>query len=195
MSGDERAATLRTAAGLSLAAAVSLGLARFSYALLLPPMRADLGWSYFTGGAMNTANAAGYLIGALLAPRWLARHDARTLLVGGGVGTALLLAAHGLVGTDAPLYALRLLSGVASAAMFVSGGLLAARLASAHAGSAGLVLGIFYGGTGAGIVASALVVPASLTLPLAHAWQGAWLLLAALALLATGVVAPGWAGR
>ena len=69
---------LRTAAALALGAAVSLGLARFSYALLLPPMRADLGWSYLTGGAMNTVNAAGYLVGALLTPRWIARHDART---------------------------------------------------------------------------------------------------------------------
>src|SRR5689334_12306682 len=68
---------LAAAAGLALAAAVSLGLARFAYALLLPPMRADLGWSYFLGGAMNTANAAGYLLGALAAPRWLARWDAR----------------------------------------------------------------------------------------------------------------------
>ena len=39
---------LWTAAALALGAAVSLGLARFSYALLLPPMRADLGWSYLT---------------------------------------------------------------------------------------------------------------------------------------------------
>ena len=44
---------------------MSLGLARFSYALLLPPMRSDLGWSYLTAGAMNTVNAAGYLLGAL----------------------------------------------------------------------------------------------------------------------------------
>ncbi len=56
---------LSTAAALALGAAVSLGLARFSYALLLPPMRADLGWSYLTAGAMNTVNAAGYLVGAL----------------------------------------------------------------------------------------------------------------------------------
>ena len=56
---------LLAALALALAAAVSLGLARFSYALLLPPMRADLGWSYFTAGAMNTVNAAGYLVGAL----------------------------------------------------------------------------------------------------------------------------------
>ena len=182
------ASPLRSAAGLSLAAAVSLGLARFAYALLLPPMRADLGWSYFTSGAMNTANAAGYLVGALLAPVWLARRSARSLLVGGGVFTMLLLGAHGLVVGDAALLALRLLSGVASAVMFVSGGLLAARLASAHAGSAGLVLGVFYGGTGAGVVASALVVPAALALPRAHAWQAAWVWMAALALLATVVV-------
>ena len=45
--------TLLVAAALALAAAVSLGLARFSYALLLPPMRADLGWNYLTAGAMN----------------------------------------------------------------------------------------------------------------------------------------------
>jgi predicted MFS family arabinose efflux permease len=85
------------AAALGLATAVSLGLARFSYALLLPPMRADLGWSYFTAGAMNTANAAGYLLGALLLPRVLARFDARSVLLAGSLGTALLLAAHGAV--------------------------------------------------------------------------------------------------
>ena len=70
-------APLRTALALALSAAVSLGLARFSYALLLPPMRDDLGWSYFTAGAMNTVNAAGYLVGALLLPALLRRVDAR----------------------------------------------------------------------------------------------------------------------
>jgi predicted MFS family arabinose efflux permease len=192
----DAATTLRAAAGLALAAAVSLGLARFSYALLLPPMRADLGWSYLTAGAMNTVNAAGYLIGALLAPRWLARHDARALLLAGSAATALLLAAHGAVRGEAALFTLRLLSGVASAAVFISGGLLAARLgfgasigsASTATVSPGLVLGIYYSGTGAGIVASAAIVPAATALPVAHAWQWAWLALAAAALLATAVM-------
>ena len=112
---------------------MSLGLARFSYALLLPPMRADLGWSYLTAGAMNTANAAGYLLGALLLPRTLARFEARSVMVAGGAGTALLLAVHGFVlGGDA-LLLLRALAGAASAASFVAGGLLAARLAGAAA--------------------------------------------------------------
>jgi predicted MFS family arabinose efflux permease len=185
MSAD-RTAALRVAAALALAAAVSLGLARFSYALLLPPMRSDLGWSYLTAGAMNTVNAAGYLLGALLMPIALRRFAARQLLVWGSAGAALLLAAHGVAGSDAVLYELRLLTGVASAATFVSGGLLAARLTGAPAG---LVLGLYYGGTGVGIVVSALLVPPLVVLPVDHAWRWAWAALGAAALVATAVTA------
>lgn len=186
----DRGASLATALALALGAAVSLGLARFSYALLLPAMRADLGWSYFTAGAMNTANAAGYLIGALLAPRWLARFDARRVLVAGGIGSVLTLAAHAFVRGDAALYLLRALTGVASAASFVSGGLLAARLAQQAASfepprSAGLVLGLYYGGTGVGIVVSSLLVPPTLT----RGWPAAWIVLALAALAATAGMA------
>jgi len=190
--------TLGVACALALGAAVSLGLARFSYALLLPPMRADLGWSYLTAGTMNTVNAAGYLIGAVLAPKWMRRFGARTVLLAGGAAAALLLAGHGLVTTDAPLYALRLLTGVASAATFVAGGLLAARLVGPHAPvagrpapAAGLVLGIYYGGVGAGIVASALLVPPLSALAQAHAWQWAWVALGVCAAAATAVTAGG----
>jgi predicted MFS family arabinose efflux permease len=186
---------LVAACAVALAAAVSLGLARFSYALLLPPMRADLGWSYLVAGAMNTVNAAGYLAGALVVPRLLARLDARSVLLAGSAGTALLLALHGLVTDTAALFVLRLLSGVASAAAFVGGGLIAARLAvdphGASGSRAGLVLGIYYGGTGVGIVASAVIVPPLAAQPAAHAWQWAWLALAAASALATGLTAIG----
>ncbi len=191
MAAADRHHTLTVAAALALATAVSLGLGRFAYALLLPPMRADLGWSYLTAGAMNTANAAGYLLGALLLPRTLARVDARQVLLVGSAGTALMLAVHGLVlGRDA-LLLLRALAGMASAAAFVSGGLLAARLASAApaAAGAGLVLGIYYGGTGVGIIVSALLVPPIVGRTGAHPWQWAWIALAAVALLATAVTA------
>ena len=195
--------TLAVAAALALAAAVSLGLSRFSYALLLPPMRADLGWSYLTAGAMNTVNAAGYLAGALLAPGWLRRFGARRALLGGSAAAALLLVAHGLVTSNAALYLLRGLTGAASAATFVAGGLLAARLASRETGagdaaraapSAGLVLGIYYGGTGVGIVISALLVPPLSALPGAHAWQSAWFALGAAALVATAITASATRG-
>ena len=175
-----------TALALALGAAISLGLARFSYALLLPPMRAELGWSYFTAGAMNTVNAMGYLVGALLLPRALAKLDARTIFLAGGWGAALLLALHGFARSEALLYALRGLTGVASAATFASGGLLAARLGQQPGARPSLVLGLYYGGTGLGIVASSLIVP-PLTWPVA--WQG----LALAALVAT--LAMGWGTR
>lgn len=177
-----------TAVALALGAAISLGLARFSYALLLPPMRAELGWSYFTAGAMNTVNAVGYLVGALLLPRALRRLEARTVFLAGGWGAAVLLALHGVVGdlvrSDALLYALRGLTGVASAATFASGGLLAARLGQAPGAKPSLVLGLYYGGTGLGIIASSLLVP-----PLR--WPAAWEALALAAAVATLLMAWG----
>ena len=202
--------TLRTALALALGAAVSLGLARFSYALLLPPMRADLGWSYLTSGAMNTVNAAGYLAGALLTVSWLKRHAARRVFLWGSGIAGVMLIAHGLVIGDAALYVLRFITGVASAATFIAGGLLAARLASGPVSTkkgepdprarsrpgvdSGLVLGVYYGGTGIGIVASALLVPlliASDGTHASHDWQHAWFGLGIAALLATVVMAAG----
>lgn len=189
------ASTLRVAAALALATAVSLGLARFAYALLLPPMRADLGWSYLTGGAMNTVNAAGYLVGALLAPACLRRFHARPVLVVSAVLTSVLLALHGAARGDAILYGLRFLTGCASAGTFVSGGLLAARLASGPAVPPGLVLGIYYGGAGLGIVAASLLVPPLAGLAMPGAWQWAWAALGAAGLCAAAVTARatrGW---
>jgi predicted MFS family arabinose efflux permease len=174
-------APLAPAFALALAAAVSLGLARFSYALLLPPMRAELHWSYFTAGAMNTANAAGYLIGALLAPRWFARHDVLRVAVAGGLATAAILVAHAFAAGDAALYALRTLAGIASAATFVGGGLLAARL-STRAPHPGLVVGLYYGGAGLGILGATALVP---PLP----WRAAWI---ALGLASLGCTLVTW---
>jgi MFS family permease len=198
MSGNKAPPALLVAAALALGSAVSLGLARFSYALLLPAMRTDLGWSYFTAGAMNTVNAAGYLIGALVVSRGLDRIGPRILFIGGMVATAVLLAMHGAFVATGWLYLLRLATGIGSAATFVSGGLLAARLVAdpgereaigSEATSAGLVLGIYYGGTGAGIVASAVLVPPLAARPVEHAWQAAWIGLGALALVAAAVAA------
>lgn len=202
-----RAEALRQALALALGAAVALGLARFSYALLLGPMRADLGWSYFTAGLMNTCNAAGYLLGALLMPRAIRRFGPRRVAVGGGLATAGLLMLHAGVASDALLALLRLGAGMASAATFVAGGLLAARLGSRAAPglSAGLVLGLYYGGTGLGIVVSALLVPAldgvgaglgGASLPdwlptWRPSWQPAWLALGVVALGMSLLMAAG----
>ena len=47
------------------------------------------------------------------------------------------------------------------------------------------MLGLYYGGVGLGIIVSALILPPLTALPVAHAWQWAWVGLAACASLAT----------
>lgn len=173
-----RGGMLWLAIGLSMGSAIALGLARFSYALLLPAMKSDLGWSFAQAGAMNTANALGYLLGALAFPRLARRWRAGALFIAGCIATAALMAATGVMSDTNALFAQRVATGIASAFIFVSGGVLAARLASASPRDAGLILGLYYGGTGWGIVASSLLVPATLV-QAARGWQGAWFALAA----------------
>ncbi|HTN65930.1 MAG TPA: YbfB/YjiJ family MFS transporter [Burkholderiaceae bacterium] len=182
-----------TALTLSLGAAVSLGLTRFSYALLLPPMRSDLDWSYFLAGAMNTGNALGYLIGALLTPALMRRLGAQKTLIGGCLLAAAFMLWSGFETHTSLLMAQRILAGIASAFVFIAGGVLAARLGSLHPQRAGLLIGLYYGGVGIGIALSALLVPLTLTAALgagaAHHWQWAWLVLGVLCLLATTLMA------
>ena len=174
----DRTQALILAVALSLGSAIALGLARFSYALLLPPMRNDLAWNFAQAGAMNTANALGYLLGALAFSRLSVRVASRSLFVAGCVVTAVLMAASGaFIDTDV-LLALRVATGIGSALIFVSGGVLAARLASLSPRDAGLVIGIYYGGTGWGIVISSILVPLAV-LPVLHGWRYAWFALAA----------------
>lgn len=182
-----------TALALSLAAAIALGMTRFSYALLMPPMRADLSWSYFLAGAMNSGNALGYFIGALATPKLMQRLGVWHLLVAGSVIASLFMLATGIVTSNSLLFLLRICAGVASAFIFISGGVLAARLGSLYPERSGFLIGLYYGGTGFGIILSAIFVPAMLTWASAcrapHAWQWPWLALGILCLLAASTLA------
>jgi predicted MFS family arabinose efflux permease len=185
---------LLCALSLSLGTAIALGLARFSYALLLGPMRTDLGWSYLLAGGMNTANALGYFLGALLTPVLLRKLGNSGVIIGGALASALFMLLPGLVQASNPLLLFRLLAGMASATIFIGGGVLASRLASLHTGKAGLLLGLFYGGTGLGISLSALLLPPVMAMApangAAHGWQWAWMALALLCLLCTAAMFP-----
>ena len=176
-----------------MAAAVSLGMTRFAYALLLPPMRDDLLWSYTLAGAMNTFNAVGYLVGALLTPFLLRRWGAVRLLIWGALAASVFMAMTGFLTDTVDLLLQRFLAGVASAIVFVSGGLLAARLGAHMPAQSGFLLGLYYGGTGWGIVLSALMVPASLgwakAQSIEHPWSWSWWSLAGICLLSTLMLA------
>ncbi|MGB3071012.1 MAG: YbfB/YjiJ family MFS transporter, partial [Ottowia sp.] len=181
---------LLIALALSLGPAVSLGITRFAYGLLLPVMRDDLGWSYTLAGGMNTANAAGYLLGALLTPWLLRRFGASAVLLWGAVLASAFMAASGFFTGAWPLLLQRLLAGMASAFVFVAGGLMAARLGAQAPAQSGLLIGLCYGGTGWGIAVSALGVPALLEAAqgVPHGWSWAWWGLALACLAGTAVL-------
>ena len=174
--------------GLAMGPGVGLGLGRFAYALLLPAMRSDLGWSYTAAGAMNTANAVGYLLGALLAaPLSVGLGDKRAFLLGMLLGTVALLAT-GMTADYALLLALRALAGGAGALSLVTGGALAAAAGGGgSSGRAAAALGVYFGGAGFGMLISAVAVPA---IEAQWGWRTGWFALGALALLATLAALP-----
>ena len=177
---------MKIALWLGLASAFALGLGRFAYALLLPPMQGSLGWSYTLAGSLNTANAFGYLVGALLAPAAFARWGAaRTLVLACWLG-AFFLILSAAAQTPLPAMLARLGSGVASALSFVAGGLLVARVAALQPQASGWMLGIYYAGPGAGIVVATATIPLCLSttaLTSMQGWQLGWVWLAALSAL------------
>jgi predicted MFS family arabinose efflux permease len=180
---------LRVALLLSLGSAVALGISRFAYGLLLPPMRSDLGWSYALAGAMNASNAAGYLLGALVTPLLLRRFSAGSVVLTGAVLASVLILLSGLFTQAGVWLVQRLALGFASALVFLTGGLLAARLGSVDASRSGLLIGIYYGGIGLGIVLSALLVPTvlQLGLPGQRPWVWGWVALSLLCFAATAL--------
>ena len=173
---------IRTALALSLGAAVALGFARFNYALLLPAMRQDLAWSYTQAGSMNTANALGYMIGALLAAPIGKRFGlARTFWVSIIlVGLAMIFT--GVVSRFPLLLLFRLLAGFAGATTFIGGATLASQLAGS--GRGGLILGLYFGGVGIGVSLAGLGLPQLLEQDLTM-WRTAWVVM--------GVVSMGFA--
>ncbi|MBP1317123.1 YbfB/YjiJ family MFS transporter [Herbaspirillum sp. 1130] len=177
------------AVGVSFAATISLGLARFSFALLLPQMREDLSWSYLIAGSMNTANAVGYLCGAIVTPALMRKHSLRSILLLGATATTVFMAITSFTIDTTVLLVLRYLTGIASAFAFVTGGILTARLATIYGRRIGLILGVYYGGAGVGIFLSALFIPAAISYATSdqrpHPWQVAWLTLAVLGLALT----------
>ena len=82
--------------GLCLGMCVTNGFARFAYGLILPAMREDLGWTYAQAGWLNTANALGYLTGAVVTLILITRINASLLYAFGMVTTAVSLLLTGL---------------------------------------------------------------------------------------------------
>ena len=172
---------------LSLAPTVGLGIGRFAYALVLPDMREALGWSYSAAGFMNTINAAGYLLGALLASRLVKRFGLAAAVRWGTLAGVASLALCALSGNFVILSLARLLAGLGAAVGFVAGGALAAGIAQSRPERANFLLSLFYAAPGLGILASGLIAPFVLELFGPGSW---WMVWWAMTLLSIAMTVP-----
>jgi len=183
----------RRALALSIGPAVGIGLARFGYAVLLPAMRADLGWTYTQAGSMNTANAIGYLGGALISAPLATRYGTGRMFRQSILWTAASMFLSGLTGDFVALLVLRVAAGIGGAVALITGATLAARMVAwgRHATS-GMVIGLYFGGVGMGIAVMGLGIPVLLA-ALPEAWRHVWVAMGLLAL--AGIVPAGRASR
>ena len=169
-------------ARLALGTASALGLARFAYGLILPAMRSELGWNLAQAGALTTANALGYLFGALIATPVARRLGVTVTFRLGMALTAVTLAATAATGDYPVLLLARAAAGLSGALVFITGGVIASHAAASTRSAAPLT--IYYSGAGLGIAFSGAFIPPLL----GHHpdwWPLAWAGLAAAAGLAT----------
>jgi predicted MFS family arabinose efflux permease len=164
----------------SIALAAALGVGRFVYTPILPPMVEALGFTKSTAGLIASANFLGYLIGALLVASSILGGCRRVWLLGALVMSAITTGAMGLTDGVALFVGLRFVGGAASAFVLVlASTLVLERLA--EAGQAGLSA-LCFAGVGIGIAVSAMLVAAMLRA--GQNWQSLWLASGALSLVA-----------
>src|SRR5690242_10333873 len=166
-----------------MAPTIGLGIGRFAYALVLPDMRDALAWSYSAAGFMNTINAVGYLVGALMAARLIKRFGLVRSVRWSTAACVFSLALCAVTGNFVTLSFARLLSGFAAAFGFVGGGALAAVIAQSRPVRANFLLSLFYAGPGIGILASGLIAPFTLQAFGPGSWWIVWWALTSLSLI------------
>ncbi len=147
--------TIEAIAGF-LALALAMGVGRFAYTPMLPPMLDGSSLTLSGAGFVASANFAGYLVGALLATRsTIARR--RVLWLRVGIAATVVTTAAMAIDTGAWAWAVvRFVAGVASAFVLVFAS--AVVFASAAREGRPMLGALLYAGVGLGIVASTLLI-------------------------------------
>jgi predicted MFS family arabinose efflux permease len=174
-----------SALGGLIALAAGIGIGRFVYTPILPPMTEALGLTKAAAGLIASANFLGYLLGALLAAWPNLPGSRRAWLLGSLAVSGVTTAGMGCARTMAPFLLLRLIGGGASAFVLVlASAVVLGNLAKARRPA---LAAVHFAGVGVGIVGSAILVAGQL-----HAgrpWQSLWLACGGLSLLAFIAVA------
>ena len=167
---EDKGATARAIFAGLCASLVGIGLARFAYTPLIPPLIEAHWFAAKDVIYLGAANLVGYLIGALLGRPMARRFSARITL-----RVMMLLASAAFFACAFPLsvswfFGWRLVSGVAGGIIMV----LAASTVLPHipAHRKGLASGAIFLGLGLGIAASGTVVPLLLDSGLRETWMG-----------------------
>jgi predicted MFS family arabinose efflux permease len=168
------------AIGGLIATAAALGIGRFVYTPILPPMIEALELSKSEAGLIASANFVGYLIGALLAAMPRLPGSRRLWLLGSLVVSAVSTAGMGLVQTLAAFLILRFVGGTASAFVLI----LASTVVLEHLAESerNELSAVHFAGVGTGIAISAALVAG--LLHFGQGWRSLWLASGALSLAA-----------
>jgi MFS family permease len=153
---EARSSTTRLLTGGFLALVVVMGIGRFHYTPLLPLMQQEYGFGAGTAGLIASANFAGYLAGSLVASLLSGARLRLWAFRAGVVVSAVTTLAMGLTEALPVWLALRAAGGAASAiAMIAAAGIIAEALAKVGEEAR---VGWLFGGVGAGMAMSALLV-------------------------------------
>ncbi|MED1792093.1 YbfB/YjiJ family MFS transporter [Brevibacillus nitrificans] len=162
---------------------IAMGIGRFSYTSILPLMESQAHLSVSNAGYLAASNNLGYLIAAFGAGfiTWGSRKAYHLR-----IQLALCIVSTGLMGVTTSFsiwMALRFLSGISSGLIFVlSSSFILDVLISAKCEK---WAGIFYGGVGAGIALTGVVVPILNN----FTWRGTWI---GLLIISVILILPVW---
>lgn len=163
-------------AGLALGVTVTNGFARFAYGLMLPAMKSEMEWNFAQAGWLNTANALGYIAGAILTMLLVRRISPTRLFAFGLITTTLALLATGLNAAMWWQTLWRILAGIFGAMSFSTAGALTAGLFRDDPRRNALAIAILFGsGGGLGIVLSGAALPLMIDVYGPSAWPIGWI--------------------
>ncbi len=147
--------TIEALAGF-LALALAMGVGRFAYTPMLPPMLDGSSLSLAGAGLVASANFAGYLAGALLATRSFVARRRVLWLRAGLVATVVTTAAMAIDAGTWTWAVVRFVAGLASAFVLVFAS--AVVFASAAREGRPMLGALLYAGVGFGIVTSTVLI-------------------------------------
>ncbi|MHB9149421.1 MAG: MFS transporter [Thermoleophilia bacterium] len=159
-------------ANTTLVVFAALGLARFSYTVVLPSMQAGLGLDNTQAGGLATANLVGYSLLAALGGAFASRFGPRIVVTAGLITAGLAMLLTGMADGFASAASWRFVTGLGSGAANVPAmGLLASWFGARRRGMAS---GVAVAGSSIGLIVLGPLTPRIIEAGGGAGWRVAW---------------------